>query len=167
MNVAILAIAVIALAGIPSAFACTEGQITHWTYINPSMNQDAIHPFEPTLIRDQQFWIHIPTTGSELISENNKRQLVVDRLNEMGYTDVGGQPVESDDISSIPLNSANIKYSTECINGVQQMIGGMLLQPDAMTLALAYGIANSIWMAPLAIGIGAGVYLTKSKWKRN
>ena len=58
-------------------------------------------------------------------------------------------------------------YSTECINGVQQMIGGMLLQPDAMTLALAYTIANSVWMAPLAIGIGAGVYLTKSKWKKN
>ena len=47
------------------------------------------------------------------------------------------------------------------------MIGGMLLQPDAMTLALAYTIANSVWMAPLAIGIGAGVYLTKSKWKKN
>jgi len=51
-------------------------------------------------------------------------------------------------------------------SGLTQMIGRMLIQPDAMTLALAYGITNSIWMAPLAIGIGAGVYLTKSKLKK-
>jgi len=45
-------------------------------------------------------------------------------------------------------------------------VGGFLLQPDDTALFLAYGIANSVWMAPLAIGIGAGIYLTKNKWKR-
>jgi len=45
-------------------------------------------------------------------------------------------------------------------------VGGILLQPDTTTLLLAYGIANLVWMAPTALGIGIGVYLMKSKWKR-
>ncbi len=45
-------------------------------------------------------------------------------------------------------------------------VGGTLIPIDSTSLLLAYGIANSIWMAPLAIGIGAGVYLTKSRWKK-
>ena len=53
------------------------------------------------------------------------------------------------------------------VPGMGGVIGGMLLQPDDTALFLAYGIANAIWMAPIAIGVGAGVYLTKSKWKKN
>jgi len=64
--------------------------------------------------------------------------------------------------------AVTVEMSMLCvqITGVSS-IGGLLLQPDTTALFLAYGIANAVWMAPLAIGIGAGVYLTKSKWKRN
>ena len=55
-----------------------------------------------------------------------------------------------------------------CAKVVQNnIVGGFLLQPDNVALFLAYGIANAVWMAPLAIGIAAGVYLTKSKWKKS
>ena len=54
-----------------------------------------------------------------------------------------------------------------CAKVVQNnIIGGFLLQPDTTALFLAYGIANAVWMAPLAIGVGAGVYLTKTKLKK-
>lgn len=46
------------------------------------------------------------------------------------------------------------------------VIGGFLLQPDTTALFLAYGIANAVWLAPTLAGIGIGVYLTKSKWKK-
>jgi hypothetical protein len=49
---------------------------------------------------------------------------------------------------------------------LNSIIGGMFLEPDSSALFLAYGIANAFWIAPLAIGVGAGVYLTKSKLKK-
>lgn len=44
-------------------------------------------------------------------------------------------------------------------------VGGMLLLPDTTALFLSYGIANAIWLVPTLAGIGAGIYLTKSKLK--
>ena len=167
MNVAILAIAVIALVGIPSAFACTEGLVQHWYSATVQSIVVLQHNSEPDINPGSPFHLPIPLMGSELLSNSFQFDIFADRLNELGYS-VGGQPViGTDHLSSSNFFTDRVRYSTECINGVQQMIGGMLLQPDAMTLVLAYGIANSIWMAPLAIGIGAGVYLTKSKWKKN
>lgn len=46
------------------------------------------------------------------------------------------------------------------------LIGGSLVKPDNTSLLLAYTFVNSWWMLPIAIGIGAGVYLTKSRWNR-
>jgi len=66
------------------------------------------------------------------------------------------------------FNSDTVKGILVCAKVVQNnIVGGFLLQPDNVALFLAYGIANAVWMAPLAIGIGAGVYLTKSKLKKN
>jgi len=163
----ILAIVVLVGFGIQSAYACTEGNVQHWTniFVNPLAQLQ--HSSEPTIV--QVFWLPIPTMGSELVTVDSANEKVADRLNELGYfvNDPTPRPVEENDIDTEVGVGLDIEgYSTICINGVQQMIGGMLLQPDAMTLALAYGIANSVWMAPLVIGIGAGIYLTKSKWKR-
>ena len=49
---------------------------------------------------------------------------------------------------------------------INEVIGGLLLESDYTALFLAYGIANAVWLTPTLAGIGIGVYLTKSKWKK-
>ncbi len=69
---------------------------------------------------------------------------------------------------SATSGAMTVEFTIICAKVVQNnIIGGMLIQPDNFALFLAYGIANAVWMAPLVIGIGAGVYLTKAKWKKN
>jgi len=161
MTNTITILALIALAGIsvPSAFACTEGQIQHWNGIEFFPLQTISGDNLPDLRPQSSYQIIVQVNPNDII---DALALVVEKLNADGYTDQGF-PFTTDSINAA---IDQVSYSTICINGVQQMIGGMLLQPDAMTLALAYTIANSIWMAPLAIGAGAGIYLTKNKLKR-
>jgi len=59
-----------------------------------------------------------------------------------------------------------ILVCAKVVPGMDSVIGGLLLQPNDTALFLAYGIANAIWIAPTIAGLGAGIYLTKSKWKR-
>jgi len=167
MTNTITILALIAILGIsvPSAFACLENDVIHWTNLPVILTNALEHSTEPDISPGRHFWLPIPTTNGEVISTESMIQLAADRLNDIGYTN-NGQPVTSLDVEQIDYLRASVGYSTICKNGIQQMIGGMLLQPDTMTLALAYGIANSIWMVPLAIGAGAGIYLTKNKLKR-
>ena len=46
------------------------------------------------------------------------------------------------------------------------LCGKGYISTDATAMFLAYGIANAIWIAPTMAGLAAGIYLTKSKWKR-
>jgi len=48
-----------------------------------------------------------------------------------------------------------------------EIVGGTLLSIDTTTLLLGYGIVNAIWLAPTLAGIGIGVYLVKTKWKKS
>ena len=48
--------------------------------------------------------------------------------------------------------------------GVLFAIGGDLLQIDTISILLAYAIVNAVWMAPIGIGIGVGVYLTRRRF---
>ena len=168
MTNTITILAIVALVGIsvPSAFACSEGNVQHWNNVQITLENSLPHTTEPTLPPGTHILLPIPTMGPELLVNDFRDQIVAERLNELGYTQVDGDPVDVFDIENVDFNPDRVGYSTICKNGVQQMIGGMLLQPDTMTLALAYTITNSIWIAPLAIGAGAGIYLTKSKWKR-
>ena len=43
-------------------------------------------------------------------------------------------------------------------------VGGEMIQVDTVSLVLAYGLVNSWWMAPIGIGIGVGVYLTRRRF---
>jgi len=45
-------------------------------------------------------------------------------------------------------------------------IGGEWQSSDTVALFIGYSVLNAYWIAPLAIGAGAGMYLTKSKWKK-
>jgi len=48
--------------------------------------------------------------------------------------------------------------------GVLFAVGGKFLQIDMISILLAYAIVNAVWMAPIGIGIGVGIYLVKRKF---
>jgi len=167
MTNTITILALIALTGIsvPSAFACTPQDTIVWDDVFwVASIQPLMHNTEPIA---EFGHVAISFAFPHVVSNESTEQAVVDQLNNAGYfVDDGSiRPVTVSDIEVIVPGIGSF-FSSTCANGLSQMIGGMLLQPDAMTLALAYGIVNSIWMAPLAIGIGAGIYLTKNKLKR-
>ena len=163
-TITILAIAVLAIS-VPSAFACSEGDIQHWIVIEGDLGvaSPLEHATEPDI--SSTFLIPIPTMGSEIISKTSITQKVADRFNQLGYSQ-GGGPVEVSDVEVNTGLDFTKGYSTICKNGVMEMVGGMLIQPDATAMFLAYGIANAIWIAPTAAGLAAGIYITKTKWKR-
>jgi len=71
------------------------------------------------------------------------------------------------DLRSLSTESTFGEAVIVCAKVVQNnIIGGLLLEPDTTALFLAYGIANAIWIAPTMAGLAAGIYLTKNKWKR-
>jgi len=43
------------------------------------------------------------------------------------------------------------------------IVGGLLLEPNTASLILAYGLVNAVWIAPIGIGIGLGIYLVRKK----
>ncbi len=43
-------------------------------------------------------------------------------------------------------------------------VGGEFIPVDNVSLVLAYSLVNSWWMAPIGIGIGVGVYLTRRRF---
>jgi len=45
-------------------------------------------------------------------------------------------------------------------------VGGEIIPLDTTALLLGYTILNSYWIAPTAVGIGVGVYLTRNRWQR-
>ena len=46
-------------------------------------------------------------------------------------------------------------------------VGGDWQATDTVALFIGYSVLNAYWLAPTLAGIGAGVYLTKSKWSKN
>ncbi len=174
--------------GIQSAYACSEANIEHWTsiafVIKDPISHDTLPDLEPGNVfppifnnniidriggfnapsgntqNPNIFEMRLQVGASEVVLVQQK---IVDELIVRGYFNGThlGEPINPQAIMI-----RDIDYSTIC-NDPFMAIGGILVQPDTYTLLLAYGIANSIWMAPLAIGIGVGVYLTKSKWKKD
>ena len=145
------------------AYACEEGDVQHWSSIQINVDVELQHNTEPSLFNGNPVLLPIPTMGSELVSNNSIKTKIADRLNELGYTDTLGNPVEETDIEDAQFQNGDYGYSTICKNGIMQVVGGLLLQPDSATLLLAYGIANSIWIVPSVAGIGIAVYLVKRK----
>jgi len=145
------------------AYACEEGDIQHWTNLLITPSRVIEHSTESSM--SGQFLLPIPTMGSEIISNDSTKQKTVDRLNELGYfvDESNPRPVATSDIQSVVLDLRS-GYSTICKNGIMQVVGGMLLQPDSATLLIAYGIANSIWIVPSVAGIGIAVYLVKRRF---
>jgi len=45
-----------------------------------------------------------------------------------------------------------------------QTVGGTWQPMDTTAVLIGYTVLNSYWMAPIAIGLGVGIYLIKSRW---
>ena len=61
-------------------------------------------------------------------------------------------------------SAGGLKVWAHCLMPLSMTVGGLAIQPDTVAILLAYGIMNSYWMLPTAIGIGVGVYLVKRKF---
>ena len=59
---------------------------------------------------------------------------------------------------------STVRIWAHCLMPLSMAVGGLALQPDTTALILAYGIMNSYWMLPTAVGIGVGIYLVKRRF---
>ena len=162
---AILTIVLIGF-GVQSAYACTEGNVQHWTNVpaQPHSTIEISHDTEPSF--KGQFLLPIPTMDSKIISRDNVPQIMADKLNELGYfvDDEGDiRPVSPDDLSVVGDFADGLGYSTICINGFDEMIGGMPLGTDNVSLLLAYGTMSAPYIALGMVGVGAGAYYLKTR----
>jgi len=159
-TITILAIAIVGL-GIPSAYACAPEDVQHWNEIRFIYGAvDLVSDTEPELDENTFYNIWIQRDGEGISS---LRQVLVDQLTALGYVEkLSGDPPTPNRFSLV-----DAEYSSFCNDfDIAQIVGGMLIQPDSTAMFLAYGIANAIWLAPTILGLGAGIYLTKNKWKR-
>jgi len=46
-------------------------------------------------------------------------------------------------------------------------VGGELIPLDTTALIIGYSVLNAYWLAPIAIGIGAGIYLTRNRLQKH
>jgi len=147
------------------AFACVEGDVQHWyTVIFNISDQQLRHETEPFITERGSFTIS--TNADEVLDHSNLNQKVADILNSKGYfiRDPNNPPARDIEAGDLDSPFINTSHSTICKNGIMQVVGGMLLQPDSATLVIAYGIANSIWIVPSVAGIGIAVYLVKRRF---
>jgi len=57
--------------------------------------------------------------------------------------------------------------TTLCLSPSSMMtIGGEWQPTDTTALIIGYSVLNAYWIAPIGIGIGVGVYLTRNRWQR-
>lgn len=164
-TITILAVILIGF-GIQSAYACTEENIEHWDKVVFTVNVDLdteTPDIPPLLKADREYDIKFKETPEEVASITDLKKKVQQRLASLGYGSTFTPQIFSNPDA---VNIIDVEYSIICNDDFGSMIGGILLQPDATALFIAYGIANAIWLAPTVAGLGVGIYLTKSKWKR-
>jgi len=62
------------------------------------------------------------------------------------------------------LGGSGLRVWAHCLKPLSMAVGGFEIQPDTVAILLAYGIMNSYWMLPTAVGIGVGIYLVKRRF---
>jgi len=160
-TILILAIAIAGL-GLPSAYACAPEDVQHWNKIVFEQTFDFGHPTLPLPILNDVEAPHEVIVQVDPNVPHIVRQLVVDKLTDLGYK--RGQAGDGGSIQLLDIATVDVTYSTICGTfDIAQIVGGLLLEPDGTALILAYGIANAIWLVPSVAGIGIAVYLTKNR----
>jgi len=92
---------------------CPAENVQHWMNFSVQVVNPLIHATEPD-IPVTFIYVQVPRDGSELYHVELKQQNTADRLNELGYTQTDGTPVESSDIGGVNTNAGFIGYSTIC-----------------------------------------------------
>ena len=97
----------------PSSAICPAENVQHWMNFSVQVINPLIHATEPD-IPVGFIYVQLSRDGSELYLLEFKQQTSADRLNELGYTQTDGTPVESSDIQDVKHNADLIGYSTIC-----------------------------------------------------
>jgi len=63
----------------------------------------------------------------------------------------------------VPVTITGVCLSPSPLSSV---VGGEWQGTDTVALFIGYSVLNAYWLAPTLAGLGAGIYLTKNKWKR-
>ena len=98
----------------PSSAICPAENVQHWINFSVGVTNPLIHDTEPDIPDDTTLYVQVSRDGSELYLIEFKQQLIADRLNELGYTQTDGTPVESSDMGGVNTNAGFIGYSTIC-----------------------------------------------------
>ncbi len=98
----------------PFKGACPAENVQHWMNFFAQVANPLIHATEPDIPDDSQLYVQVSRDGSELFLPEFKQQSIADRLNELGYTQTDGDPVESSDIGGVDTRAGFIGYSTIC-----------------------------------------------------
>jgi len=97
----------------PSSAICPAENVQHWMNFSVQTVNPLIHATEPDLPVGF-IYVQLSRAGSELYLLELKQQTSADRLNELGYTQTDGTPVESSDIGSVNTSAGFVGYSTIC-----------------------------------------------------
>jgi len=85
-----------------------------------------------------------------------------DNSKTIGY-DVTTEQNGAFQLFDIPVTVTGLCSSPSPLSSV---VGGVWQETDTVALFIGYSVLNAYWLAPTLAGLGAGIYLTKSKWKR-
>jgi len=78
-----------------------------------------------------------------------------------------GADVTPEQIGAFQLFDIPVTVTGLCLSPSSSMtVGGEWQPTDTTALLIGYSVLNAYWMAPVGIGIGVGVYLTRNRWQR-
>jgi len=79
-----------------------------------------------------------------------------------------GYKVTTKQDGAMQLFAIPVTVTGICVNPspLASAVGGEWQGTDTVALFIGYSVLNAYWLAPILAGLGAGIYLTKTKWKR-
>jgi len=79
-----------------------------------------------------------------------------------------GADVRASQNGGIPTFDVPVTITGLCLSPSSLMsVGGEWQATDTTALIIGYSVLNAYWLAPLAIGIGAGIYLTRNRLQKH
>jgi len=115
--IAVLAVFVVSSSEVeavpPSKVVCPAENVQHWVNLEVITNNPLQHDTEPTIPATRTF-IPVKTSESEILFSELMTTKLADRLNELGYTQSDGDPVDTGDIQSVAFRTNLALYSTIC-----------------------------------------------------
>jgi len=98
----------------PSRVLCPAENVQHWVNFEVTTSNPLIHDTEPNIVNPTRLFVPVETIGSEVLNADTIKTKVAERLNELGYTQSDGDPVDIFDIGSVVFTTDKAPYSTIC-----------------------------------------------------